>query len=99
MRMEGKNGIALLLIALGALILFGKIGFGLGHLMGYLIPAAMVFLGYVGIRQGSKFFGWLFFALGVLCLLVKLSGLIVLIVAAGLIIYGISMLKKRSNVS
>lgn len=97
MRLNGNKGLALFLIAMGALIILDKIGFGLGHLMGYLVPAAIIVLGYIGIKNGSKFFGWVFFILGLLILLGKFSGIIGFIIAIGLIFYGVSLFKKRTS--
>ena len=98
MRMNGKTGFALLLIAFGVLLLLNKFGLGLGWLMGYLIPIAMVGIGYVGIKSGSKFFGWLIFVIGLIALIGKFSWLIGIIVAVGLIAYGVSLLKKEKRV-
>lgn len=94
MRMNGKTGFALLLIAFGVLLLFDKIGFGLGWLMGYLIPLGLVGLGYIGIKNGSKFFGWVIFIIGLIALFGKFAGLIGFLIAAGFIVYGISLLKR-----
>lgn len=94
MRMNGKTGFALLLIAFGVLLLLNKFAGGLGWLMGYLIPVAIVGIGYVGIRSGSKFFGWVVFIVGLIMLLGKFSGLIGILVAVGLIAYGVSLLKR-----
>lgn len=95
MRLNGKSGLALLLIGCGALILLGKIGLGLGFLMGYLFPIALLGLGYYGIRNGSKFFGWAIFVVGLIALFGKFSGLIAIIFAVGLIGFGISILKNK----
>lgn len=98
MKLNSKSGLAILLIACGALILLGKIGFGLGHLMGFLFPIALLGLGYYGIRNGSKFFGWAIFVVGLFALIGKFSGLFAIIFAAGLIIFGISILKKKRSI-
>lgn len=95
MKLHGKSGFAIMLIALGAILLIGKLG-GLGWLMSYIVPFAMVGLGYVGIRNGSKFFGWLIFIIGVIALLGKFAGLIGFLVAAAFIVYGISLLRKNA---
>lgn len=94
MQRNSKSGLAIILIALGALILFDKIGFAFGHLMGYLIPLAMILFGYIGVRNGNKFFGWLLLIIGLIIMLGKLSGLIGLAIAVGMIVYGISLFKK-----
>lgn len=97
MRIDAKTGLSLLVIALGILILLDQIGLGLGWLMGYLVPIALVALGYIGIRNGSKFFGWLAFVIGLIALFSKFSGVIGFIIAIGIIAYGVSLLKKESR--
>lgn len=97
MKLNSKSGLAILLIGCGALILLGKIGFGLGYLMSYLFPIALLGLGYYGIRNGSKFFGWALFVVGLFALIGKFSGLFAIIFAAGLIYFGITILKKKQS--
>jgi len=97
MRISGKNGFALLLIACGGLILLGRFG-GLFHgLFGLLFPFLLMGLGYLGIKNGRSLIGWTLFAIGFLVLLPRLTWLIGLLIAVGFIIYGISMLTKRSD--
>jgi lia operon protein LiaI len=97
MKMNGNTGFALLLIACGALIVLGKFGLGFGPLMGYLIPAAMVMLGWYSVKRGSKFIGWAILILGLLILMAKFSTLLGLIVAVGMIGYGVTMLKRNNT--
>ncbi|MBA9087129.1 putative membrane protein [Fontibacillus solani] len=97
MRKNGPQGFAIILIALGVLILLGKLTPLLGSLFGLLIAIAMVGLGYYGIRRGNAFFGWIILFFGVISLISKLAWLIVPVVGIGLILYGISTLRgKRS---
>jgi hypothetical protein len=97
--MKRNTGFAALLIAFGALILFNKLGFHLGHfvgsVMGYVIPLIMVGLGYVGIKNGNKL-GWIIAGIGIIILVSKLAGWIIILLAIGLISYGVSMLKGRT---
>lgn len=95
MKLNGKSGMAILLISCGLLILLSKIGFGFGYVMSYLFPIALLGLGYYGIRNGSKFFGWAIFVVGLFALIGKFSGLFAIIFAAGLIYFGFTMLKKK----
>ncbi|TMV46398.1 hypothetical protein FE783_25860 [Paenibacillus mesophilus] len=97
MKLNSKSGLAILLIGCGALILLGKIGLGLGFLMSYLFPIALLGLGYYGIRNGSKFFGWVLFVIGLFALIGKFSGLFAIIFAAGLIYFGFTILKKKQS--
>jgi lia operon protein LiaI len=96
LKLNGKNGFALVLIACGALILLNRIGWGLGHLMGLIVPAAMLIFGYIGLKNGKKWIGGILMFLGAIILFGKLSGFIGLIIAIGLIAYGVSALKKSS---
>lgn len=94
MRNSNGNGIGILLIALGALVLLGVLGPLLGWLFSLLIPVAMIALGYYGIRRGNTFFGWIVLVIGVLSLLGKLSWIIGPILGIVLIVYGVSRLKN-----
>ena len=100
MGMNGNRAFAFLLIGLGALILLSKAGFVFGHifgaLMGYLFPVAMIFLGYLGIKNGNRWIGWTIAIIGLVILLGKLSWLIGFVIAVGFIVYGVSLLRKRT---
>jgi lia operon protein LiaI len=96
MELNRKSGFAIFLIGCGALMVLDKIGFGLGHLFSLIIPLAMLIFGYIGFQGGRKFFGGVLMFFGVVFLLGKLTGLIGLLIAIGLIIYGVSMLKKKA---
>jgi predicted membrane protein len=92
--MNNKIVFPLILIAFGILIIMSRFGIHLiGPIMGYLVPIAMIALGYLGIRKGSKF-GWIIAGIGAIILLGKLAGWLVIILAIGLILYGLSMLKR-----
>lgn len=99
MSMNKRTGLAVLLIFFGSLILLNKLGFHVGHhVMGILFPAAMVGLGFVGVKNGKSIIGWILIGIGGLILLGKLSGLIGLLLAVGLIGYGVSLLRKKNSV-
>ena len=95
MSMDRSKGLALVLITAGLLICLHQMG-GHVHLMGLLFPAAMLGLGYVGIKNGKKI-GWFIAGLGGLILIIKLSGFIAIAFAACLVVYGIHLLKKRNE--
>lgn len=103
MRLNRNSGFALILIVFGGLILLNKLGGGLHlgymmhNIMGWVIPLAMVGLGYYGITRGSKI-AWIIAIIGALVLLGKMSGLIVVLLAVGLIAFGFSMLKRSKQV-
>ncbi|WP_338540658.1 LiaF transmembrane domain-containing protein [Paenibacillus tundrae] len=97
MRWNKGNGWAIVLIALGALILFGKLTPLLGYMMGYLIPILMIALGYYGVKRGNTTLGWIVLIIGIIALIGKLSWLLGPIIAIGLIILGVSMLGNKRN--
>lgn len=95
MRTNRPNGFAVVLIALGALILLGKLTPLLGSLFGILFSVLVIALGYYGIRRGNAFFGWIVLIFGIISLISKLAWIIVPVLGIGLIVYGISSLKGR----
>ncbi|MFM9280503.1 hypothetical protein [Paenibacillus jiagnxiensis] len=100
MRMDRNKGLAILLIVVGALILLNLIpafGFLVHEIIGYLIPIAMIVLGYYGVRSGNTVIGWVIMILGLLILIGKLSWLIGPLLAIGLIIFGIALLRGRGR--
>jgi len=97
MKLNRNGGFALFLIACGALILLDKVGFGFGWLMGYLIPIAMVGLGFYGMKNGKTFIGLALMVVGAIILLGKFSGIIGVLIAIALIAYGVSRLKNNAT--
>lgn len=97
MRTNKPNGFAIVLIALGVLILLGKLTPFFGNLFGILVAIAMVALGYYGIRKGNAFFGWIVLVIGVFSLIAKLAWIIVPVLGIGLIVYGISSLSNKRS--
>lgn len=93
--MRSGNGLALLLIGLGAVIIFGKIGFGLGFLFGLLIPILVILLGVMAWKNGNKLVGGVIAVVGGFMLLGKLSFLFVWAAAIALILFGVSMLRNK----
>jgi lia operon protein LiaI len=98
MQTSSKGGFALLLIGCGALILLSKLGFLFHGLFGLLFPVALMYLGFIGIKQGRSFIGWVLLGIGTFALMCKLSGLIAILVAAGFIYYGITLLKNNNRI-
>lgn len=95
MKTNRPNGFAVVLIALGVLVLLGKLTPLLGSLFGLLFTILVIALGYYGIRRGNVFFGWIVLIFGIISLISKLAWLIVPVLGIGLIVYGISSLKGR----
>ena len=95
MRMNRTTGFALFLIGCGVLIILNRLGLGLGNLLSFLFPIALILFGYIGIKNNRNLIGWVLIILGMIGLLAKLSGLIGLLIAGGLIVYGIYVLKRN----
>jgi hypothetical protein len=94
-QMRGGNGLAIVLIGFGALILLGKIGFGLGWLFGLLIPILIILLGVMAWKNGSRLLGGIVAVIGGFMLLGKLSFLFVWVIAIAAILFGVSLLRKN----
>ena len=95
--MKSGNGLALLLIGFGGLIILGKLGFGLGFLFGLLIPILIILLGIVAWKNGNRLLGGIIAAVGGFILLGKLSFLFVWAAAIALIVFGVSMLGRKNR--
>ncbi|TFE19514.1 LiaF transmembrane domain-containing protein [Cohnella luojiensis] len=95
--MRSGNGLALLLIGFGGLIILGKLGFGLGFLFGLLIPILIILLGIVAWKNGNRLLGGVIAVVGGFILLGKLSFLFVWAAAIALIVFGISMLGRKNH--
>jgi hypothetical protein len=96
-QLRSGNGLALLLIGLGALIILGKLGLGLGFLFGLLIPVLIILLGLMAWRNGNRMVGGILTVVGGFMLLGKLSFLFVWVAAIGLILFGLSMIRNRKS--
>lgn len=95
--MKRGNGLAILLIAIGALLILVKTGI-IGWLFSLLIPLLVIGLGVMAWRNGSRFLGGVLGVIGAIMLLGQLSRVFVWIAAIALIVYGISMIRNRSSV-
>ncbi|WP_274366207.1 LiaF transmembrane domain-containing protein [Paenibacillus thermotolerans] len=98
MKWNGKTGLALLLIALGAIILLGKLGLHVGHLFGAIFPIIMIALGWYGIKHGRSTIGWIVLTIGLIGLIGALSGILAILIPVAIIWFGWLMLKNRSKV-
>ncbi|MBN2982702.1 MULTISPECIES: LiaF transmembrane domain-containing protein [Cohnella] len=93
--MKKGNGLAIVLILIGILLLVGKLGNLFGFLIGLLIPLLVIGLGVIGWRNGNRFIGGILMVIGGFMLLGKLSAVIFWIAAIGLIVFGITMLTRN----
>ncbi|SFB30641.1 hypothetical protein SAMN05216312_105429 [Cohnella sp. OV330] len=95
--MKKNSGWAVVLIALGVLLLFGKLGHLVGWIIGLLIPIAIIGLGVMAWRNGYRLIGIVIGIIGGFMLLGKLSVVIFWVAAIGLIVLGISMLNGKTG--
>lgn len=91
--MNGKTALGVLLIVAGGLAVLNIIGIDLGWIFSWLLPFILIGLGIVGWSNNKKTIGGILIAIGGVMLLGKLGGLIMLLLAIGLIVFGISMFK------
>ncbi|SDW49243.1 hypothetical protein [Paenibacillus sp. CF384] len=93
--MNGKSALGAILVVIGALIVMKFIGINLGWIISLLMPFILIGLGVVGIRNNSKIIGGILIVVGAIMLIGKLAGLFALLLAVGLIVWGVSLFKNR----
>jgi len=89
------NGLAVILIVIGILLLFGKLGNLFGFIISLLIPVLIIGLGVMAWRRDNRIVGGILAVIGGFMLLGKLSAVIFWIAVIGLIVFGISMLGRK----
>ncbi|MCC3377027.1 hypothetical protein [Cohnella sp. REN36] len=95
--MKKNNGWAVVLIVIGVLLLFGKLGNVVGWFIGLLVPILVIGVGVLAWRNGYRLIGGIVGIIGAFMLLGKLSVVIFWIAVIGLILLGISMLGGDSR--
>ncbi|REE87520.1 hypothetical protein A8990_109166 [Paenibacillus taihuensis] len=93
--MNGRNALGAILVVIGALMVMKFVGIHLGWIFSLLMPFILIGLGAVGIRNNSKVIGGIMIVVGAIMLLGKLAGLIGLLIAIGVIVWGVSLFKNR----
>ncbi|GIO15943.1 hypothetical protein J19TS2_54980 [Cohnella xylanilytica] len=93
--MKKGNGLAVILIVIGILLLFGKLGNLFGFIISLLIPVLIIGLGVMAWRRDNRIVGGILAVIGGFMLLGKLSAVIFWIAVIGLIVFGISMLGRK----
>lgn len=97
MALNKSNGLALILIVCGVLMVLGKLGLGFGSLFSFLVPIIFVGFGYISFRNGRVMLGSILMFIGVVVLFGKLAGVIGWIIAIVFILCGFNMLKRRGD--
>ena len=64
----------------------------------HALPFILIGLGAIGIKNNSKVIGGILVAIGGFMLIGKLAGIFALLLAIGLIFWGVSMFKSRRRV-
>jgi len=95
MKLDRNNGIAILLIIVGAYFLLKFIGWGIGGLFSLLLPLLLIGLGIIGLKNGRNFIGFMLLLIGGISLIVKLASWLAPVLAVVLIIYGCSIVFKK----
>jgi len=93
MDMNGKKALGVLLVLVGGVIILNFLGIHLGGLIKLFMPIILIFLGAVGWYNNKKMLGGILIAIGAIMLLGKLSGLLVLLLAIGIVVWGVSLFK------
>lgn len=91
--MNGRSALGLLLVAVGGIVVLNVLGIHISGLMRWIMPLVLILLGYVGWSNNKKWLGGILITIGAIMLLGKLSGLLVLFLAIGVIVWGIALFK------
>lgn len=91
--MNGKTALGVLLIIAGGLAVLNFFDISLGWIFSLLLPFILIGFGIVGWSNNKKVIGSILIAVGGVMLLGKLGGIIMLLLAIGLIVFGVSMFK------
>ncbi|MUT68671.1 hypothetical protein [Paenibacillus sp. NEAU-GSW1] len=94
--MDGKKALGVLLAIVGGLVVLNFIGVHFGAIFGFLFPFILIGLGVVGWKNDKKWIGGILAAIGAIMVIGKFSSLIMLLAAIGVIVYGVSLIKKRN---
>ncbi|WP_138752850.1 LiaF transmembrane domain-containing protein [Paenibacillus sinopodophylli] len=95
--MNGKNALGILLVIVGSIAVLNFVGVHFGAIFGFLLPFILIGFGIVGWTNNKKWIGGILAAIGGLMLLSKFGGFLVLLLAIGLIIGGVSLFKKNKR--
>jgi len=95
--MNGKSALGAFLVVVGGLMVLKFIGINLGWIIGLLMPFILIGLGVVGVKNNSKTIGYILIVVGAFMLLPKIAGFLTLLVAIGVILWGVSMFKQRGR--
>jgi lia operon protein LiaI len=92
--MNGKSALGVLLVIVGVIAVLNFVGVHFGAIFGFLLPFILIGLGIVGWMNNKKWIGGILIVIGGIMVLGKLGGVILLLLAIGLIVAGVSLFKK-----
>lgn len=95
--MNGKNALGVLLIVVGSIAVLNFIGINFGAIINFLLPFILIGFGVLGWMNNKKWIGGILIAIGAIMLLGNLGGIIMLALAIGLIVAGVSLFKKNKH--
>jgi len=96
-QMNGKTLLGVILVVLGGLFAFKTIGVSLAPVFGLIFPFVLIGLGAIGLRNDKRFVGTAMVVLGVLMLMSKLHGLLLVGAAIGLIALGVYLVNNKNR--
>ena len=91
--MNSKSALGALLVVLGGIVVLKFIGINLGWIISLLMPFILIGLGVLGLKNDKKIIGGILIVVGAIMLLGKLAGIFTLLLAIGLIVWGVSVFK------
>lgn len=91
--MNSKSALGALLVVLGGIVVLNFIGISLGWVIELLMPFILIGLGVLGLKNDKKIIGGILIVVGAIMLLGNLAGIFTLLLAIGLIVWGVSVFK------
>jgi len=95
--MNGKSALGVLLVVVGGIAVLNFIGINFGAIISFLLPFILIGFGVLGWMNNKNWIGGILIAIGAIMLLGNLGGIIMLALAIGLIIAGVSLFKKNKH--
>ncbi|MFD0961145.1 LiaF transmembrane domain-containing protein [Paenibacillus chungangensis] len=95
--MNGKSALGVLLVIIGALAVLNIFNINIGAIFGWMLPFILIGFGIYGWMNRKKVIGGSLVAIGAIMLMSKLGSVLLLLLAIGLIIAGITLFKGGTS--
>jgi len=95
--MNSKSLIGISAVLIGGFLLLKFFNIHLGWIFSLLLPFVFIGCGVLGLSNGKKFIGSILLIIGIVSLIGRLGGFMLLIVAVLLIIVGYNIAKGKSG--